>query len=58
MRNLLLLAVGVAIGYFVGYSDARKHPKHVVERMLDKVGVGARKNLDNNADRRYEGLNR
>ncbi len=58
MRLLLILALGVAIGYFVGYHDARTHTKHVVERVLDRVGGGARKNLDNDADRRLEGLTR
>jgi hypothetical protein len=58
MRKLLLLAVGVAIGYFIGYSDARKHTKHIVERTLDKVGAGTRKSLDNGADRRSEVFDR
>ncbi len=58
MRNVFILVIGLAIGYFVGYNDARKHTKHVVERTLDKIGVGARKNLNNSADSRLQGLER
>ena len=42
LRTLLILAIGVAIGYRYGYNDARTHTKTVYERALDRAGAAAR----------------
>lgn len=37
-RTLLLLALGVVVGYTWGYKDARAHDRPVVERIVDRAG--------------------
>ena len=57
-RILLLLTIGVAIGYGVGYKDARKHSKSIVERTLDRVGGSTRGKYDSDIDKRLESAER
>lgn len=33
------LVIGIAIGYFYGFDDAKKHDENVVERVVDRVGT-------------------
>ena len=51
VKTLLILAVGVAIGYAYGYKDARKHDKTIVERVLDHAGASARGKYDQDLDK-------
>ena len=37
-RLLLILALGMTIGYAYGFRDARAHEKTIVARTLDRVG--------------------
>lgn len=40
-KALLLMAIGVAGGYFIGFSDAGKHEQNIVYRLVDHVkGLG------------------
>jgi hypothetical protein len=50
-KILVLLAIGVAIGYTYGFKDARRHDRPVVERLLDRAGASARGKYDSNVDR-------
>ena len=34
----IVLVVGISIGYFYGFDDAKKHDENVVTRVVDKVG--------------------
>lgn len=53
-RILLLLIIGIAIGYFIGFSDARTHDRHIVQRLVDRAGGAARSGLNNDVDARAE----
>jgi hypothetical protein len=33
------LVIGIAIGYFYGFDDAKKHDENVVTRVVDRVGT-------------------
>ena len=35
----VVLVVGIAIGYFYGFDDAKKHDENVVERVVERVGT-------------------
>lgn len=37
-KLLLILAVGIAIGYNYGWKDAQVHTENVAERMVDRIG--------------------
>lgn len=36
-KALLLIGIGIAGGYFVGFADAEKHEQNVVYRLVDHV---------------------
>jgi hypothetical protein len=59
MKSLLFcLLLGIVIGYFYGFHDAKTHRKNVVSRVVAKVGGSNRNNYRNDIDRRMEGLDR
>src|SRR5688500_19355753 len=39
----LALVIGISIGYFYGFDDAKKHVENVVERVVGKVGTKGEK---------------
>ena len=41
-RTVLLIALGAAAGYGLGFRDARTHDRTVGERVLDRAGGSAR----------------
>lgn len=49
-RLLLILAVGVTIGYFYGWNDAQVNDRTVAERMLDQLDHRTRTAIGNNVD--------
>jgi len=53
-KILFILAVGIAIGYGYGWSDAQSHDKNVVTRLVERVGGGNRDRYTNDIDARTE----
>ena len=37
-KFLLILALGIAMGYFSGFNDAQINEKHIAERFIDALG--------------------
>lgn len=37
-KFLIALVVGISIGYFYGFDDAKKHDENVVNRVVAQVG--------------------
>ncbi len=50
LRLLLILAIGVTIGYLYGFGDAKQHEQNIVSRYLDNVGGDARSYTKNDTD--------
>ncbi|HTK54940.1 MAG TPA: hypothetical protein VL308_23765 [Gemmatimonadaceae bacterium] len=50
------LVVGIAIGYFYGFDDARKHAENVVTRVVAEVGGSNRDRYSNDIDKRMDNL--
>jgi hypothetical protein len=57
-KTVMLVALGVAIGYSYGYKDARVHDKTVVERAVDRLGGSNRGKYSTNVDRTIESAER
>ena len=57
-RILFILAVGIAIGYFVGFGDAQTHDKNLVGRTIERIGGSARDNVGNDVDKKYDKIGR
>lgn len=51
MKTVLMIVIGIAIGYFLGFEDARKHEETIVARLVDRVGGDHRANLITDVDR-------
>jgi hypothetical protein len=58
MKFLLILALGVGVGYVVGFKDAQTHEETIVARTLDRVGGSARGQYNADVDGTMEKLNR
>ncbi len=54
LKYLVILAVGVAMGYSYGWKDAQANTKHVAERVLDRIGGETRERMGNDVDRRFQ----
>ena len=52
MKYVFILAIGVAIGYGYGFSDAKVHRKSVVTRIVERVGGSNRDEFTNDIDDR------
>ena len=52
-KLILILALGVVIGYHYGWSDAQENDKPVAERMLDRVGGKTREAMGNDVDAKF-----
>ena len=37
-KMLMFVTIGIAVGYFIGFSDAHAHQDTVVQRLVDRVG--------------------
>lgn len=57
-RVLFLLAVGIAIGYFIGFGDAQTHEKNIIGRTIERAGGSARDKVGNDIDARYDKVGR
>jgi hypothetical protein len=56
LKTLLVLCVGVAIGYGYGFKDAKKHEKTVVSRAVDRIGGSNRGKYDQNIDQQADSI--
>jgi hypothetical protein len=38
-KFIVALVIGIAIGYFYGFDDAKRHDDNIVTRVVDRVGT-------------------
>jgi hypothetical protein len=55
-KFVFALVVGISIGYFYGFDDAKKHAENVVTRVVDRVGGSNRGKYNNDVDKQMETL--
>jgi hypothetical protein len=53
-KVLLLIVIGIAIGYFLGFNDAQKHDINIVQRVVNRAGGAARNSVSNDIDAKME----
>lgn len=54
MKYVIILAIGVAIGYGYGFNDAHVNRKNIVSRIVDRVGGSNRDEFTNDIDDRMD----
>ena len=57
-KFIVVLVVGIAIGYFYGFDDAKKNDANVVERVVDRVGGSNRGKYRADIDKQMESAER
>ncbi len=55
-KTLMLIVVGLCLGYFMGFSDGRVHRQNVVARMVDRVGGSHRDAVANDVDKQMDSV--
>jgi hypothetical protein len=50
MRYLALLAIGLGVGYGLGFQDAKQNEQNIVTRLVGMVGGSTRDKMRNDAD--------
>jgi hypothetical protein len=50
MRYLILLALGLAVGYGLGFQDAKANDKNIVARLVEMVGGSTRDKVSGDVD--------
>ncbi len=50
MRVIFIFVVGVSLGYWVGFKDARMHSQDIVARMVQRAGGNTRDNVRADVD--------
>jgi hypothetical protein len=58
LKFIFVLVVGIAIGYFYGFDDAKKNDANVVERVVDRVGGSNRGKYRTDVDKQMDAAER
>jgi hypothetical protein len=53
-KYLLMLVIGLAVGYKFGFNDAQIHKQDIIARTIDRVGGASRNNVSNDVDKQME----
>lgn len=57
-KFLLILALGIAMGYFYGFNDAQMNDRHIAERLLDRLSDEEPPSTRSDADAISRSVNR
>lgn len=57
-KAILLIALGIAAGYWIGFNDAQTNKKNIVARLVDRTGGGNRDRVRNDIDGAMDRLER
>ncbi len=58
-KGILIIAIGIGLGYWFGFKDAQTHREDVVTRIVHRVGGSNRENFrTGDVDSRMERLER
>ena len=58
MRYVILLVIGVCIGYQFGFHDAQQNDKTIVTRIVERLGGVTRDHMKNDVDSQMNQLER
>ncbi len=58
MKKILLLVVGLALGYWIGWKDAQVNDVQIVSRIVMRVGGDHRANMVTDVDRQMQDAER
>jgi hypothetical protein len=50
LKYVILLVVGICVGYSLGFQDAKQNDENIVARMVEQVGGHNRENMKTDVD--------
>jgi hypothetical protein len=56
MRYIFLLAIGLGVGYGLGFQDAKVNDENIVARLVAMVGGSTRDKVQTDADAQMNGI--
>ena len=56
LKYVILLVIGIVVGYSLGFQDAKQHDQNVVARLVDRVGGTNRENMKTDVDAQMENV--
>jgi hypothetical protein len=56
LKYIFVLVVGIAIGYFYGFDDAKKNDENVVTRVVERVGGSNRGKYSTDVDAKMQAV--
>jgi hypothetical protein len=54
LKYVILLVIGVCVGYSLGFQDAKQNDQNVVARLVERVGGTNRDNVKTDVDAQME----
>ena len=55
-KAILLLAIGIAVGYWLGFQDRQNHRQDIVTRLVNQAGGSTRHDVKNDPDKLMDSL--
>ena len=56
LKYVILLVIGVCIGYTLGFQDAKQNDQNVVARLVQRVGGTNRENMKTDVDAQMDNV--
>jgi hypothetical protein len=56
LKYVFVLVIGIAIGYFYGFDDAKKNDDNVVTRVVERVGGSNRGKYSTDIDKKMQAV--
>jgi hypothetical protein len=54
LKYVILLVIGICVGYSLGFQDAKLNDQNVVARLVERVGGSNRDNVKTDVDAQME----
>jgi hypothetical protein len=56
LKYVILLVIGLCVGYTLGFQDAKQNDQNVVARLVQRVGGSNRDNMKTDVDAQMENV--
>jgi hypothetical protein len=56
LKYVILLVVGISVGYALGFQDAKQNDLNVVARLVERVGGTNRENVKTDVDAQMDNV--
>ena len=54
MKSIIILVVGLVVGYTFGFKDSKQHEENIAVRAIGKIGGGSRDKVRSTVDEKMK----